>query len=37
MEFRETLTMILYARRQKRYRYKEQIFDYMGEGEGGVI
>ena len=26
MEFRKMVTMILYARQQKRYRYKEQTF-----------
>ena len=29
--------MTLYARQQKRHRYKEQILDSVGEGEGGMI
>ena len=29
--------MTLYARQQKRHRYKEQTFGPMGEGEGGMI
>ena len=29
--------MTLYARQQKRQRYKEQILDSVGEGEGGMI
>ena len=37
MEFRKTVTMTLYARQQKRHRGKEQILDYVGEGESGTI
>ena len=29
--------MTLYARQQKRHRYKEQNLYYVGEGEGGMI
>ena len=29
--------MILYARQQKTNRHKEQILDYVGEDEGGMI
>ena len=29
--------MTLYARPQKRHRYKEQSLDSVGEGEGGMI
>ena len=29
--------MTLYVRQQKRYRYKEQPLDSVGEGEGGMI
>ena len=29
--------MTLYARQQKRQRYKEHILDSVGEGEGGMI
>ena len=36
MEFRKTVTMILYARQQKRHRYKE-LLDYVGEGKVGMI
>ena len=32
MEFRKMVTMILYARQQKRHRCKEQALDYAGEG-----
>ena len=37
MEFRKMVTITLYARQQKRRRYKEQSFDSVGEGEGGMI
>ena len=37
MEFRKMVTTTLYARQQKRHRCKEQILDYVGEGEGGMI
>ena len=37
MELKKTLTMILYARQQKTHRHKEQILDYVGEDEGGMI
>ena len=30
------VTITLYARQQKRRRYKEQSFDSVGEGEGGM-
>ena len=29
--------MTLYVRQQKRYRCEELTFDYVGEGEGGMI
>ena len=35
MEFRKMVMMTLYARQQKRHRYKEQTF--VGESEGGMI
>ena len=34
MEFRKTVMMILYARQQKRHRYKNRLLDSVGEGEG---
>ena len=37
MEFRKTVTMILHARQQKRHRCKEQTFDSVGAGKGGMI
>ena len=37
MEFRKMVTMTLYARLQKRHRYKVQTFGLVGEGEGGMI
>ena len=37
MEFRKMVTMTLYARQQKRHRYKEQTLDSVGEGKGGMI
>ena len=37
MEFRKMVTMILYARQKKRHRCKEQTFDSVREGEGGMI
>ena len=37
MEFRKMVTMTLYARQQKRHRCKEQTFELLGEGEGGMI
>ena len=37
MKFRKMVMMTLYARQQKRHRYKEQTFGPMGEGEGGMI
>ena len=37
MEFRKMVTMILYARQQKRHRCIEQSFGLVGEGEGGMI
>ena len=37
MEFRKMVTTTLYAGQQKRHRCKEQILDYVGEGEGGMI
>ena len=36
MEFRKMVMMTLFARQQKRRRYKEQSFDSVGEGEGGM-
>ena len=33
MEFRNMVTMTLYARQQKRHKYKDSV----GEGEGGMI
>ena len=35
MEFRKMVTMTLYARQQKRYRYKEQTFGLCGRRRGG--
>ena len=37
MEFRKTVMMTLYARKQKRHRYKEQTFGLRGRGEDGMI
>ena len=37
MEFRKMLMMTLYARQQKRHRCKEQTFDSVGKGKGGMI
>ena len=37
MEFKKTVKTILYVRQQKRHRYKEQTFGFVGEGEGGMI
>ena len=37
MEFGKMVTMTLYVRQQKRHRYKEQTFGFVGEGEGGMI
>ena len=34
MEFRKMITMTLYARQQKRHRYKEQIFGLYGRRQG---
>ena len=34
MEFRKMMTMILYARQQKRHRYKEQTFGLCGRRQG---
>ena len=34
MEFRKTVTTTLYARQQKRHRYKEQTFGLYGRGRG---
>ena len=34
IEFRNTITMNLYARQQKRHRYKEQTFGLCGRGCG---
>ena len=34
MEFRKMITMTLYARQQKRHRYKEQIFGLYGRRRG---
>ena len=36
MEFRKMVTMTLYARQQKRHRYKEQTFGLCGK-RGGMI
>ena len=33
----KTVMTILYARQQKRHRCKEQVFNSVGEGEGGMI
>ena len=35
--FRKMVTITLYARQQKRHRYKEQTLDSVREGEGGMI
>ena len=37
MEYRKMVTTTLYARQQKRHRYKKQNLYYVGEGEGGMI
>ena len=37
MEFRDMVTITLYARQQKRHRCIEQSLDSVGEGEGGMI
>ena len=37
MEFRNMVTITLYARQQKRHRCKEQSFGLCGRGEGGMI
>ena len=37
MEFRKMVMMTLYARQHKRHTYKEQTFDSVGEGKGGMI
>ena len=37
MEFRKMAMTTLYAREQKRHRYKEQNFGLLGEDEGGMI
>ena len=37
MEFRKMVTMTLYVRQQKRHRCKEQTFELLGKGEGGMI
>ena len=34
MEFRKMVTMTLYARQQKRHRYKEQTFGLCGRRQG---
>ena len=34
MEFRKMVTMTLYARQQKRHRYKEQTFGLYGRRQG---
>ena len=31
------VTMTLYARQQKRHRYKNTLMDYVGEGKGVMI
>ena len=37
MEFRKMVMMTLYARQQKRHRYKNRLLDSVGEGKGGMI
>ena len=37
MKFRKMVMVTLYARQQKRYRYKEQTFGLCGEDDGGMI
>ena len=37
MEPRTRVLMILLAGQQKRHRHKEQTFDAVGEGEGGMV
>jgi len=37
MEPRTIVLMILLAEQQKRHRHKEQTFDTLGEGEGGMV
>ena len=37
MEFRKMVTMTLYARQQKRHRYKEQTVGLCVQDEGGMI
>ena len=37
MEFIKTVTTILNTRQQKRHKCKEQAFNSLGEGKGGMI
>ena len=37
MEFRKMVTMTLYARQQKRHRYKEQTVGLCVQDEGGML
>ena len=37
MEFRKMVTVTLYVKQQKRYRYKERLLNSVGEGKGGMI
>ena len=34
MEFKQMIMIMLYARQQKRHRYKEQTFGLSGRGQG---
>ena len=37
MEFRKMVTMTLYARQQKKHRYKDRLLDSVGEVAGAMI
>ena len=37
MEFSKMVATTLYARQQKRHRYKNRLLDSVGEGKGGMI
>ena len=37
MEFRKMVMMTLYARQQKRHRYKNRLLDSVREGKSGMI
>jgi len=37
MKSRKMVPMILHAGQQRRHRFKERLFDSVGEGDGGMI